>query len=85
MSIILNSQVAENGVTYLSAMNPLMVIQVRILSWLQKGFLQQENIQNRNPQGCVGSSPTEEATPDGEIGRRTGQKRKPAFGSVAQW
>jgi hypothetical protein len=24
--------------------------------------------------GCVGSSPTEEETPDGEIGRRTGHK-----------
>ena len=33
-----------------------------------------KNKQNRDPKGCVGSSPTEEATPDGGIGRHTGQK-----------
>ncbi len=48
----------------------------RFESWYpdKKGFLQQENRQNRCSKERVGSSPTEEETPDGEIGRHVGQK-----------
>jgi hypothetical protein len=45
------------------------------LTKIIKGFLQQEKSKpNRCSKERVGSSPTEEVTPDGEIGRHVGQK-----------